>query len=218
MKNRKAAALLFILTLLLSMIMTAAVCYADAGIESMWPDLNYVDYDVKISAPDGGVNFRNGPGVEYDQLISGMIPNGTTVHVNMEARASNGKWWGEIVYEGCNGWIFLGQTTKISSQPEPAPAAEPVTPQPPVQQEPQQDQTQSAPAAADSTSEPNTGEAVQNSGTADSSAAVLNNANEENSEQTASRGIPGLALAAVFILIAAAALACIIGILVKRTR
>ena len=69
------------------------------------------EYYVVVSAPDGGVNFRWGPGVEYDRLISYMIPNGVILHVTKEATASNGNNWGFTEYEGMQGWIALTQVS-----------------------------------------------------------------------------------------------------------
>ena len=69
------------------------------------------EYYVVVSAPDGGVNFRWGPGVEYDRLINYMIPNGVILHVTREATASNGNNWGFTEYEGMQGWIALTQVS-----------------------------------------------------------------------------------------------------------
>ena len=70
-----------------------------------------VDYYVVVSASDGGCNFRYGPGVEYGQIISDMIPNGTVLHVTREANAANGKPWGFVAYNGNSGWIALSQVS-----------------------------------------------------------------------------------------------------------
>ena len=89
--------------------------YGDAAVESYW-DLAYqVNYDVYVAAPDGGVNLRNGAGAEYSIMLSGLIPNGTKLHVTY-AKASNGKKWGQVVYQGQQGWIFLGQTSRKKSE------------------------------------------------------------------------------------------------------
>lgn len=34
-------------------------------------------YEVKVTAPDGGVNMRSGAGVENPKVLPDMIPNGT---------------------------------------------------------------------------------------------------------------------------------------------
>ena len=35
---------------------------ADAAVEGFWNTAYDVDYDVEVSAPDGGINFRSGAG------------------------------------------------------------------------------------------------------------------------------------------------------------
>lgn len=81
------------------------------------------DYFVSVSAPDGGVNFRQGPGVEYQKLIDEMIPNRTVLHVTAEAQASNGNNWGLTEYEGQAGWIALTQVSRTETPAEPKTAA-----------------------------------------------------------------------------------------------
>ena len=43
---------------------------ADAAVEGFWNTAYDVDYYVEVSAPDGGVNFRSGAGVEYGKIAS----------------------------------------------------------------------------------------------------------------------------------------------------
>ena len=74
------------------------------------------DYDVIVTAPDGGVNLRSGPGTEYDKLLSNMIPNDIILHVQKEAQASNGNYWGYTNYNGTYGWIALTQVNVLESQ------------------------------------------------------------------------------------------------------
>lgn len=57
-----------------------------------------VNYTVEVSAPDGGVNFRWGPGVEYGKIQESMIPNGTLLPIFKEATAQNGNNWGLTAY------------------------------------------------------------------------------------------------------------------------
>ena len=73
-----------------------------------------VNYNVEVSAPDGGVNFRWGPGAEYVKLQDDMIPNGTELHVSLEAAAQNGNSWGLAEYDGQYGWIALTQVSKVT--------------------------------------------------------------------------------------------------------
>lgn len=102
----------FILAIFLLILQLPVFSYGDAAVESYW-DLAYqVNYDVYVNAPDGGVNLRNGAGTEYSIMLSGLIPNGTKLHVTYEAKASNGKKWGQVIYQGQQGWIFLGQTSR----------------------------------------------------------------------------------------------------------
>lgn len=76
------------------------------------------NYSVKVSAPDGGLNLRYGPGSKYEIRVS-MMPNGTILNVKKTAKADNGKMWGYTNYNGTYGWIFLNETTKIeSAKPE----------------------------------------------------------------------------------------------------
>ena len=76
------------------------------------------DYHVEVFAPDGGVNFRWGPGADYDKLTENMIPNGTVLHVSREATASNGNNWGLITYEEQTGWIALTQVSVTEQIPQ----------------------------------------------------------------------------------------------------
>lgn len=92
---------------------------ADAAID-WYPDEWEVSYNVQVTAPDGGVNLRFGPGVEYDRVLSNMIPNGVVLYVTKEATAANGNNWGYVNYEGVYGWIALTQVTVVNSAPAPS--------------------------------------------------------------------------------------------------
>ena len=96
---------------------------ADAAVEGFWNTAYDVDYYVEVSAPDGGVNFRSGAGVEYGKILNSMIPNGTMLHIEMEARADNGKMWGQTQYQGYWGWVALSQTKKTNGGHTPPAAA-----------------------------------------------------------------------------------------------
>ena len=96
---------------------------ADAAVEGFWNTAYDVDYYVEVSAPDGGVNFRSGAGVEYGKILNSMIPNGTELHIEMEARADNGKMWGQTQYQGYWGWVALSQTKKTNGGHTPPAAA-----------------------------------------------------------------------------------------------
>ena len=91
---------------------------ADAIVESFWSTMYDVDYYVVVDAPDGGVNMRWGAGAQYGKVREELIPNGEVLHIVREARADNGKYWGDTEYEEDYGWVILGQTRKIETPPE----------------------------------------------------------------------------------------------------
>ena len=109
--------------LCLSVAALPSAARADALIEEFWFTMYDVDYYVVVDAPDGGVNLRYGAGTEYSKVLDGMIPNGTALHIDAEARANNGKYWGATEYDGWSGFIFLGHTKK-TAPPAEATAAE----------------------------------------------------------------------------------------------
>lgn len=100
--------------LCLSVAVLPSAARADALIEEFWFTMYDVDYYVVVDAPDGGVNLRYGAGTEYSKVLEGMIPNGTVLHIDAEARANNGKYWGATEYDGWSGFIFLGHTKKTA--------------------------------------------------------------------------------------------------------
>ena len=95
---------------ILALLLTAVPVYGDAMIVPDYQDVT-VDYYVIVSAPDGGVNFRYGAGVEYDQIISNMIPNGEILHIVGERTASTGRAWGYTCYQDMWGYVALSQTS-----------------------------------------------------------------------------------------------------------
>ena len=104
--------------LCLSVAALPSVARADALIEEFWLTMYDVDYYVVVDAPDGGVNLRYGAGAEYSKVLDSMIPNGTVLHIDAEARANNGKYWGATEYDGWSGFIFLGHTKKTAPPAE----------------------------------------------------------------------------------------------------
>ena len=104
--------------LCLSVAALPSAARADALIEEFWFTMYDVDYYVVVDAPDGGVNLRYGAGTEYSKVLDGMIPNGTVLHIDAEARANNGKYWGATEYDGWSGFIFLGHTKKTAPPAE----------------------------------------------------------------------------------------------------
>lgn len=101
------------LFLLLPLCRTAALADAIA-----W-DMEKAGYTVTVSAPDG-VNFRAGPGTEYETLQSEPIPSGTKLYIEYVSGR-----WGETEYDGQIGWVALSQTTAAAA-PSAAPAVTPV--------------------------------------------------------------------------------------------
>lgn len=95
---------------ILALLLTVVPVYGDAIIVPDYQDVT-VDYYVIVSAPDGGVNFRYGAGVEYDQIISNMIPNGEILHIVGERTASTGRAWGYTCYQDMWGYVALSQTS-----------------------------------------------------------------------------------------------------------
>ncbi len=98
----KKRALSFFLALLLIALLTTAA-FADAII---FPDNSWdVDYYVYVTTPDGGLNMREGPGVDYALITT--IPDYERLHVLVENSAS----WGYVQYGYNYGWVYLGQTS-----------------------------------------------------------------------------------------------------------
>ena len=117
-RKRVSIMMLGILAAALLTVLMPVQVYGDAAVEDFWNTAYSVDYDVTVAAPDGGVNIRYGPGTDYEKVQSGMIPNGTVLHIETVAKADNGKDWGQTQYGGNWGWVFLGQTKKVNaSQP-----------------------------------------------------------------------------------------------------
>ena len=77
--------------------------FADAASYPM----DSADFYVYVATPDGGLNLRDGPGVEYHKVIEGTIPDGVKLHITF----TSGNW-GFTNYEGNYGWVALKQTSK----------------------------------------------------------------------------------------------------------
>ena len=104
---KKCWCILTFCLILLSFNMTVNAAYAQCSYPA--------DYDVVVSAPDGGVNLRGGVGTSYEILYH-MIPNNVTLHISKEAQASNGNYWGYTYYDGIYGWIALSQVSVVESK------------------------------------------------------------------------------------------------------
>ena len=144
--------------LCLSIAAVPSPARADALIEDFWLTMYDVDYYVVVDAPDGGVNLRYGAGTEYPIQLDEMIPNGTILHIDAEARANNGKYWGATEYDGWYGFVFLGHTKKTDP-----PAAETT--------------------AAETTAAPETTPAAETNTAAETSAAAANTPAEKTESQ-----------------------------------
>ncbi len=111
MKGKK---LLFV-TAVFALFLFTPICASASDLrlpDSAWD----VNYTVEVSAPDGGVNFRWGPGVEYGKIQESMIPNGTLLPIFKEATAQNGNNWGLTDYNDTSGWIALTQVSVVEIQ------------------------------------------------------------------------------------------------------
>jgi uncharacterized protein YraI len=69
-------------------------------------------FSVKVSASDGGVNLRSGPGTDYD-IVEEMIPNGTQLEVFNVTTNSLGKKWYETIHDGKQGWVISSAVTEL---------------------------------------------------------------------------------------------------------
>ena len=106
---RAAAVLIALLALMAAAFPTAV--FGDALIDD--GEEVPTNIFVMVSADDGGVNFRSGPGTEYDKLMEGMIPNGLVLHVSRMKYNCDGITWGLTVYDGMEGWIALTEVTEL---------------------------------------------------------------------------------------------------------
>ena len=82
-------------------------------------DMNPAGYNVYVATPDGGLNFRSGPGTNYNTIIDHRIQDGTMLYI--EFTSGN---WGYTYYNGQYGWVALAQTTTTAPVSTPAPAPE----------------------------------------------------------------------------------------------
>ncbi len=106
---------ILVLGLVLLVIFSAtATCMADA----MSFDVKSADYYVYVATPDGGLNMRYGPSVDYAKVMEGRIPDGVKLHIVSESGN-----WGYTSYNGYEGWVALKQTT--TTPPAPPATAQP---------------------------------------------------------------------------------------------
>ncbi|MBP3371872.1 MAG: SH3 domain-containing protein [Clostridia bacterium] len=110
----------FVLTFVLVLSLSATTVLADAIGD--WNQGTEASYDVEVTAPDGYVNIRTGPGTGYD--VISQLYNGEVVRILYES--DDGRW-GQIVFNTREfGWIALSQTTRTSgSESTPTPASTP---------------------------------------------------------------------------------------------
>lgn len=127
------------------LILCMAILIICGNISSVFADAaNYdvqsADFYVYVATPDGGLNMRYGPGVEYDKVTDNRIPDGVRLHVTLTSGH-----WGYTSYNGNDGWVTLKQTsntppaTPKPATPKPTPKPEtPVQTPTPVTAQPQQ--------------------------------------------------------------------------------
>ena len=95
--------------------MNGWIALSQTSVTNASSSVSAVNYRVKAAAPEGGINLRNGAGVDYQILLSGLIPNGTALSIVEETRAaSNGRFWGYTNYNGVSGWVTLEQVIPIA--------------------------------------------------------------------------------------------------------
>lgn len=110
---------ILLLGLTLIMIMSyVSVAYADAAPY----EIQQGGYYVYVATPDGGLNMRSGPGIEYEKVMSGRIPDGVRLYIGVVSGN-----WGQTSYNGYSGWVALKQTTV---NPPKAPEPKVVAPNP----------------------------------------------------------------------------------------
>ena len=101
--------MLIIAVVLSITVLFTGIAWADAAVDG---GHNYQDADfyVVVDAPDGYVNFRYGPGLEYG--IYEPIYNGEVLHIIQTADNYYDELsWGETPYDGRYGWVSLSQVT-----------------------------------------------------------------------------------------------------------
>ena len=99
--------------LILFMILTMLTANIGAPLSALAENDGFY---VVVSAPDGGVNMRSGPGENNDKVLSGLIPNGTELFISVTSGT-----WGFTAYSGATGWITLKQVTRLDEPTPPQP-------------------------------------------------------------------------------------------------
>ena len=125
---KKLLKLILIVSCCLILICPSSV-FADAASGGEY-NFQPAGYYVIVSAPDGYVNFRYGPGMEYG--INTPIYNGVVLYIEQTAdNYYDGLTWGQVQYNGEYGWISVNQTsyyepstTQPETQPETQTAAQ----------------------------------------------------------------------------------------------
>ena len=91
-------------------VLLGVILVFSAGItafaDAMAYDVEQAGYYVYVLTPDGGLNMRNGPGTEYNKVLSSTIPDYTRLYIELVS-----KNWGYTSYNGTYGWVALSQTT-----------------------------------------------------------------------------------------------------------
>ncbi len=116
-------------TVLLLILTFAAItlCCQNVFADAIAYDMHEAGYYVYVATPDGGLNIRSGPGVEYERVMDGRIPDGVKLYIGYTSDN-----WGFTSYNGYDGWVALKQTSKTPpATPKPEPTIAP-TPAPQV--------------------------------------------------------------------------------------
>ena len=123
------------LALILSMMVIFIAGFVNTALaDAADYDIQVAEYYVYVLTPDGGLNMRYGPGVDYEKVTENRIPDGTRLFIELVSDT-----WGYTSYNGNSGWVALKQTTKnppVIKTQAPAPVSTPVPTQNPITAEP----------------------------------------------------------------------------------
>jgi len=99
-------------TIIISVLLICAIIIALPGLSDITHADTYYsspDFYAAVDSSEGEIYYRSGAGTEY--AVLSMVPNGTVLHItDILYHPSDGFFWGQTFYAGCNGWISLRQT------------------------------------------------------------------------------------------------------------
>ncbi|MBQ0000130.1 MAG: hypothetical protein KBT01_01135, partial [Clostridiales bacterium] len=95
------------------------------------------NYDALITADAGNAFFYSGPGEKYGRLRgSSELPNGTSLHIYLEATLPDGSHWAQSNFGDKEAWVKLDDLDRTSEGMKPTPTPVPTaTPAPLVDME-----------------------------------------------------------------------------------